>query len=322
MRPIGRVALGYRRRGGRACRSAQSSHTDSTPQLAVAIARQPASQRKQQQSASAASPSLSGSKVPVVLIARSAAGASEQYGPRHLSVRVTVRGSRIEEPLPWPACRPPNSTHSNSPRRSSRCCARRRCRRRARGSTASRRQLHQPGIRALSPVRARQAARCMTAGASQRPTIGHAETVMGTVVPLSCDPGGLSDAAVHSALAQPCRTLHEADGHLQHMEAAEPISRLRRGEATVEDLPAEVATVLGLCERRRRRRRAGLIRGRCRGELTRLASSRAGRPNGRSPSSCRPGCPPRWSTRAATGGARQVALQERWRIGIVYLWVV
>lgn len=72
-----------------------SFHT-STPQLAVATAGQPASQRKQQQSAPAASASPSGSRVPVVLIARSAVGASEQYGYGHLSVLVTVRGSRIE----------------------------------------------------------------------------------------------------------------------------------------------------------------------------------------------------------------------------------
>ena len=94
MRPIGRVALVIAA-AVVGLVGVLSFHT-STPQLAVAIARQPASQRKQQQSASAASPSLSGSKVPVVLIARSAAGASEQYGYGHLSVRVTVRGSRIE----------------------------------------------------------------------------------------------------------------------------------------------------------------------------------------------------------------------------------
>ena len=89
----------------------------------------------------------------------------------------------------------------------------------------------------------------MTAGASQRPTIGHAETVMGTVVSFVVHPGGLSDAAVHSALAQACRTLHEADGTFSTWKPQSPISRLRRGEATVEELPAEVATVLGLCER-------------------------------------------------------------------------
>jgi uncharacterized protein with FMN-binding domain len=73
-----------------------SFHT-STPQLALATAGQPASQRKQQQKAAATSASPSGSDKSIVLITRSAVGASEQYGYGALSVRVTVRGNRIED---------------------------------------------------------------------------------------------------------------------------------------------------------------------------------------------------------------------------------
>ncbi|HUY59285.1 MAG TPA: FMN-binding protein [Solirubrobacteraceae bacterium] len=72
-----------------------SFHT-STPQLALATAGQPASQRKQQPKAAATSASPSGSSNSIVLVTRSAVGASEQYGYGALSVRVTVRGNRIE----------------------------------------------------------------------------------------------------------------------------------------------------------------------------------------------------------------------------------
>jgi thiamine biosynthesis lipoprotein len=89
----------------------------------------------------------------------------------------------------------------------------------------------------------------MTAGVSRSRTIGHAETVMGTVVSFVVHPGAFSDAAVHSALARACRTLHEADETFSTWKPQSPVSRLRRGEATVEELPTEVATVLGLCER-------------------------------------------------------------------------
>jgi thiamine biosynthesis lipoprotein len=89
----------------------------------------------------------------------------------------------------------------------------------------------------------------MTAGVSRSRTIGHAETVMGTVVSFVVHPGALSDAAVHSALARACRTLHEADETFSTWKPQSPVSRLRRGEATVEELPTDVATVLGICER-------------------------------------------------------------------------
>jgi thiamine biosynthesis lipoprotein len=89
----------------------------------------------------------------------------------------------------------------------------------------------------------------MTAAVSRSRTIGHAETVMGTVVSFVVHPGMLSDAAARSALAEACRTLHEADETFSTWKPQSPVSRLRRGEAIVEELPAEVATVLGLCER-------------------------------------------------------------------------
>ena len=88
----------------------------------------------------------------------------------------------------------------------------------------------------------------MTAGVSQSRTIGHTEKVMGTVVSFVVDPGALGDDAVHSALARACRVLHEADETFSTWKPQSPVSRLRRGEATIAELPTEVATVLGLCE--------------------------------------------------------------------------
>lgn len=88
----------------------------------------------------------------------------------------------------------------------------------------------------------------MTAGLSQSRTIGHTEKVMGTVVSFVVDPGALGDDAVQSALARACRVLHETDETFSTWKPQSPVSRLRRGEATIAELPTEVATVLGLCE--------------------------------------------------------------------------
>jgi len=65
--------------------------------LALPTAGQPASQRKQQQKAAGTSAGTGGSNQAVVLMTRSAVGASEQYGYGALSVRVTVRGNQIED---------------------------------------------------------------------------------------------------------------------------------------------------------------------------------------------------------------------------------
>jgi uncharacterized protein with FMN-binding domain len=66
------------------------------PQLALPTARQSPTQRKQQQNTATTPASPSGSNAPIVLLARSAVGASENYSYGVLSVAVTVRGNRIE----------------------------------------------------------------------------------------------------------------------------------------------------------------------------------------------------------------------------------
>jgi uncharacterized protein with FMN-binding domain len=94
MRPIGRVVLLV---AAAAIGLVGVLSLHSAPQPALATAGQPASPRKQQQKAPATSASPSGSNTPIILIARSAVGASEQYGYGVLSVAVTVRGNRIKD---------------------------------------------------------------------------------------------------------------------------------------------------------------------------------------------------------------------------------
>lgn len=94
MKPIGRVVL-VLAAAVVGLVAVLSIHT-STPRLALPIADRPASQRKQQQKPAATSANPSGSNNSVVLITRSAVGAIERYGYGALSVRVTVRGNRIE----------------------------------------------------------------------------------------------------------------------------------------------------------------------------------------------------------------------------------
>ena len=92
----------------------------------------------------------------------------------------------------------------------------------------------------------------MTVGVSLSRTMAHAEHVMGTVVSFVLHPGQLSDGATQEALVRACRTLHEADETFSTWKPQSPLSRLRRGEASISELPAELATVLGLCDRAKR----------------------------------------------------------------------
>jgi len=88
----------------------------------------------------------------------------------------------------------------------------------------------------------------MSAGVSQSPAIGQTYEVMGTVVSFIVHAGQLSDAAVHSAITRACETLRESDETFSTWKPQSPMSRLRRGEAAIAELPPEVASVLGLCE--------------------------------------------------------------------------
>jgi FAD:protein FMN transferase len=79
------------------------------------------------------------------------------------------------------------------------------------------------------------------------PAITHAEHVMGTVVSFTVVPGDVPAAAVRASVGAACAGLHEADAVFSTWDAGSPVSRLRRGEATLGAMPPEVAEVLDLC---------------------------------------------------------------------------
>jgi thiamine biosynthesis lipoprotein len=90
--------------------------------------------------------------------------------------------------------------------------------------------------------------------ARQHQPLVHVEHVMGTAVVLSVH--GVADSpAVRDALAGACRVLHQADDVFSTWNPSSPMSRLRSGEASLDQLdPAAAAwigEVLALCRRAR-----------------------------------------------------------------------
>jgi thiamine biosynthesis lipoprotein len=82
--------------------------------------------------------------------------------------------------------------------------------------------------------------------------IRHAERVMGTVVSFDLRPGALDETAARRALRRACAALRRADAVFSLWKTQSPLRRLRRGEITVEDAPAEMADVLARCAHARR----------------------------------------------------------------------
>jgi thiamine biosynthesis lipoprotein len=78
--------------------------------------------------------------------------------------------------------------------------------------------------------------------------VTHAEAAMGTVFSLSLVPGGLPGPELRSALGAACAALHHADAVFCTWDRQSPVSRLRRGEASLGDLPREVAEVVAECQ--------------------------------------------------------------------------
>jgi thiamine biosynthesis lipoprotein len=80
----------------------------------------------------------------------------------------------------------------------------------------------------------------------------HAERVMGTVVSFDVrhEPGRDWEAA--AGLSSAIEVLHEADRTFSTWIADSPVSRLRRREAELADMPDDVADVAGLCVMARR----------------------------------------------------------------------
>jgi len=80
------------------------------------------------------------------------------------------------------------------------------------------------------------------------PLVTYAETAMGTVFSLTLVPGGLPGRGLRSVLGAACATLHRADAVFSTWDRQSPVSRLRRGEALLGDLPPEVAEVAAECQ--------------------------------------------------------------------------
>jgi len=84
--------------------------------------------------------------------------------------------------------------------------------------------------------------------AERPPAIHHVERVMGTAVTVDVyTRDGEPRGALSLDVARARAVLHRADAVFSTWKADSPLSRLRRGEITLEEAPADVAEVLELC---------------------------------------------------------------------------
>jgi thiamine biosynthesis lipoprotein len=75
----------------------------------------------------------------------------------------------------------------------------------------------------------------------------HAEPVMGTVFSVTAVHGDLPPGDVRAAIGAACQVLHRCDAVFSTWDAASPVSRFRRGEAALAQMPPEFAEVLREC---------------------------------------------------------------------------
>ncbi len=87
-------------------------------------------------------------------------------------------------------------------------------------------------------------------GPPERPVV-HVEPVMGTMVSFTVHRGSLPEAIVEAALQEACLLLHHHDETFSTWKPHSPVSRLRRGEISLDEAPAEVRRVLELCAQAR-----------------------------------------------------------------------
>lgn len=86
------------------------------------------------------------------------------------------------------------------------------------------------------------------AGADGPAELAHAEAVMGTVASFLVVPGTVPSVNVQDAIRSACEVLHHVDRVFSTWQPASPLSRFRRGEVALHDLPDEVAEVAERCE--------------------------------------------------------------------------
>ena len=84
--------------------------------------------------------------------------------------------------------------------------------------------------------------------AQPAPQTTHAEPVMGTVFSFTAVHGDLPPDGVRAALAAACRTLHHCDALFSTWDPDSPVSRFRRGEAALGQMPPEFTEVLRECQ--------------------------------------------------------------------------
>ena len=75
----------------------------------------------------------------------------------------------------------------------------------------------------------------------------HAEPVMGTVFSVTAVHGDLPPAGVRAAIAAACQVLRRCDAVFSTWDTGSPVSRFRRGEAALAQMPPEFAEVLREC---------------------------------------------------------------------------
>ena len=79
------------------------------------------------------------------------------------------------------------------------------------------------------------------------PVLRHVHAVMGTMVSFDVRIGEAEPRAAYVALARACARLDRADAVFSTWKPNSPMSLLRRDAMTLEEAPAEMATVLELC---------------------------------------------------------------------------
>jgi FAD:protein FMN transferase len=85
------------------------------------------------------------------------------------------------------------------------------------------------------------------AGPGRPALLTHAETAMGTVFSVAMVPGDVTGPDLRSVLGAACATLHHADAVFSTWDRQSPVSRFRRGEADLGQLPEDVAEVVAAC---------------------------------------------------------------------------
>ena len=189
---------------------------------------------------------------------RTATGPGVNFGYGTIAVKVTIHGTRITA-VSVAALQTLEPTSQQNLRASHTRAA-------VRGAVGpervhqlgERRVLHQrrlcpvaagrPGHAACLIEHGRRGSALGGAGESGETAFTHAEKVMGTVVSFTVVPGDLPAAAARAAVEAACRVLHRADAVFSTWNLASPVSRLRRGEVTLDRVPAEVSEVLTLCQ--------------------------------------------------------------------------